>query len=67
MTRNEHTAQLLDHIVALRELLRVRHDAMVAAAIGTGHTSLVSTVRGIETALERAEHKVRRVTKEHTK
>jgi hypothetical protein len=58
--RNAARDDLLGHINQLRQLLDARRASMMAAALGTGCTSLVNTVRGIETTLNLAYKKVQK-------
>jgi hypothetical protein len=63
MTRSDAARDLLSHIDQLRAALAAREADMTQLALATGHTSLVRTVRGMAEAVEKARHKVERVTR----
>jgi len=64
MTRSDAARDLLVHIDQLRGALAAREADMTQLAIATGHTSLVRTVRGMAEAVEKARHRVERVTRD---
>ncbi len=61
--RSDAARALLVHIDQLRAALAAREADMTQLAIATGHTSLVRTVRGMVEAVEKARHRVERVTR----
>jgi hypothetical protein len=63
MTRSDAARDLLVHIDQLRAAVVAREADMIQLAIATGHTSLVRTVHGMVEAVEKARHKVERVTR----
>lgn len=62
MTRDEARRALLESIKEVQDAYADRSSEMVRLAVGTGCTSLVRTVRGIDTELKKAYARVERLT-----